>query len=59
MDEARQRLGKILGVNTDEVSFGPSTTQNTYVLAQAFGQYLTSVDAIVVTHQDHEANTGP
>ena len=59
MDEARERLALILGVATDEVSFGPSTTQNTYVLAQAFGQYLKEGDAIIVTNQDHEANTGP
>ena len=59
MDEARERLAEILGVDTDEVSFGPSTTQNTYVLAQAFGQHLSAGDAIVVTNQDHEANTGP
>lgn len=59
MDEARERLAEILGVDTDEVSFGPSTTQNTYVLAQAFGQHLGAGDAIVVTNQDHEANTGP
>ena len=59
MDEARQRLAGILGVQTDEVSFGPSTTQNTYVLAQAFRQFLTPGEAIVVTNQDHEANTGP
>ena len=59
MDEARERLALILGVKTDEVSFGPSTTQNTYVLAQAFGQYLDAGDAIIVTNQDHEANTGP
>jgi selenocysteine lyase/cysteine desulfurase len=59
MDEARFRLAAIMGVDTDELSFGPSTTQNTYVLAQAFGQYLKAGDAIVVTNQDHEANTGP
>ena len=59
MNEARERLAEILGVDTDEVSFGPSTTQNTYVLAQAFGQHLGAGDAIVVTNQDHEANTGP
>jgi len=59
MDEARTRLAAILGVDTDEVSFGPSTTQNTYVLSQAFGQYLQAGDAIIVTNQDHEANTGP
>lgn len=59
MDEARQRLAAMMGVATDEVSFGPSTTQNTYVLAQAFRQHLKPGDAIIVTNQDHEANTGP
>ncbi|MEL0435667.1 aminotransferase class V-fold PLP-dependent enzyme [Phycobacter sp. K97] len=59
MEEARQRLAGILGVQTDEVSFGPSTTQNTYVLAQAFRQFLSPGEAIIVTNQDHEANTGP
>ena len=59
MDEAQVRLAAILGVETDEVSFGPSTTQNTYVLANAFGSCLKDGDAIIVTNQDHEANTGP
>ena len=59
MDEARLRLAAMMGVDTDEVSFGPSTTQNTYVLAQAFAQHLNAGDAIIVTNQDHEANTGP
>ena len=59
MDEAQVRLAGILGVDTDEVSFGPSTTQNTYVLANAFADWLFDGDAIVVTNQDHEANTGP
>ena len=59
MDEARARMAAILGVDTDELSFGPSTTQNTYVLAQAFGQMLKQGDAIIVTDQDHEANSGP
>jgi cysteine desulfurase family protein (TIGR01976 family) len=58
MDEARSRLAGLLGVATDEVSFGPSTSQNTYVLAQAFRQFLSPGDAIVVTNQDHEANSG-
>lgn len=59
MDEARLRLAAMMGVETDEVSFGPSTTANTYVLAQAFRQHLKSGDAIIVTDQDHEANSGP
>jgi len=58
MDEARTRLSAMLGVDPDELSFGPSTTQNVYVLAQAFREWLSPRDAIVVTNQDHEANTG-
>jgi len=59
MDEAQSRLAVMLGVETDEVSFGPSTTQNTYVLSQAVREWLSPGDAIVVTNQDHEANSGP
>ncbi|MEZ5921247.1 MAG: aminotransferase class V-fold PLP-dependent enzyme [Parvularculaceae bacterium] len=59
MDEARRRLSAMLGVDEDELSFGPSTTQNTYVLAQAFAETLAPGDAIIVTNQDHEANSGP
>lgn len=59
MDEARARLAAMLGVEGDELSFGPSTTANTYVLAQAFRQWMKPGEAIVVTNQDHEANSGP
>ncbi len=59
MDEARVRLAALMGVDTDELSFGPSTSTNTYVLAQAVRQWLTGTDgAVVVTNQDHEANSG-
>ncbi len=59
MDEAHTRMSSVLNVAPEELSFGPSTTQNTYVLAQAFRQMLTGKDAIIVTNQDHEANSGP
>lgn len=59
MNEARTRLAALMGVATDELSFGPSTTQNTYVLAQAFRQWMSPGEAIIVTDQDHEANSGP
>jgi selenocysteine lyase/cysteine desulfurase len=58
MDEARARLAAMMGVAADEVSFGPSTSANTYVLAVAFRQMLKPGDAVVVTNQDHEANSG-
>jgi len=58
MDEARRRLSGHLGIARDELQFGPSTSANTYVLAQAFRDWLPAGAAIVVTNQDHEANTG-
>lgn len=58
MDSAHRRLSGYLGVSADEVHFGPSTSQNLYVLAQAMRQQLRSGDEVVVTQQDHEANQG-
>jgi selenocysteine lyase/cysteine desulfurase len=58
MDAARVRLAEYLGVSAQEVHFGPSTSQNTYVLAQAFRTVLKPGDEIIVTNQDHEANSG-
>jgi cysteine desulfurase family protein (TIGR01976 family) len=58
MDRARDRWAQALGVEFDEVVFGPSTSMNTYVLAHAFGPLLAPGDEVIVTNQDHEANTG-
>lgn len=59
MDEARARLAAMMGVAGPQVSFGPSTSANTYVLAQAVRVWLRGAKAaIVVTNQDHEANSG-
>lgn len=59
MDEARARLAAMMGVERDEVSFGPSTSANTFVLANAVRLWLRGQKAaIVVTNQDHEANSG-
>lgn len=59
MDEARTRLAAMMGVERDEVSFGPSTSANTFVLANAVRVWLRGQKAaIVVTNQDHEANSG-
>ncbi len=59
MDEARTRLAAMMGVDRTEVSFGPSTSANTYTLAQAVRKWLAGgKGAVVVTDQDHEANSG-
>jgi cysteine desulfurase family protein (TIGR01976 family) len=58
MDASRERLAEYLGVTPAEVHFGPSTSQNSYVLAQAVRRLLKPGDEIIVTDQDHEANSG-
>ncbi len=58
MDASYARLAEYLGVTSAEVHFGPSTSQNTYVLAQSFRPLLKPGDEIIVTNQDHEANSG-
>jgi len=58
MDSARRRLAAWLNVNADELHFGPSTSQNTYVVAQALRGILNPGDEFIVTNQDHEANVG-
>ncbi|MBM4219277.1 MAG: aminotransferase class V-fold PLP-dependent enzyme [Gammaproteobacteria bacterium] len=58
MDRAKARMADWLNVGADELHFGPSTSQNTYVLAQALRRHLKPGDEIVVTNQEHEANVG-
>ena len=58
MDRARVLWKQALNIDDDELTIGPSTSMNTYVLAQAIGVGLKPDDEIVVTNQDHEANSG-
>ena len=58
MDESYSRLAAYLNVDEDEVQFGPSTSQNLYVLAQAFRELWDEGDEIILSNQDHEANAG-
>ena len=58
MDRARRVWSEALNVAPDELTFGPSTSMNTYVMAQAAGEIWQPGDEIVVTNQDHEANSG-
>ncbi|TWT35356.1 Cysteine desulfurase [Posidoniimonas corsicana] len=58
MDEAYRRFAVLLNAGEHELHFGPSTSQNTYVLARAFESVLQPGDEVVVTNQDHEANSG-
>ncbi len=58
MDRSRERWADALGVEAREIVFGPSTSANTYVLSHAFADVLESGNEVIVTNQDHEANTG-
>ena len=57
MDGAQTHFAALMNVETDELSL-VSTSQNTYILAQAFTAMLNPGDAAIVTDQDHGANTG-
>lgn len=58
MDESYERMAAYLNVSPEEIHFGPSTTQNIYVLANAMRPMWKEGDQIIVSCQDHEANAG-
>ncbi len=58
MDLAFERIGAAMGLAADWIHFGPSTSANTYILGHTFAQFLKPGDAVIVTNQDHEANSG-
>jgi selenocysteine lyase/cysteine desulfurase len=59
MQDARISISQMMGVQAEEVSFGPSAPQNAYVLARAFEEMLPRGATIIVTDQDDEAMSGP
>jgi selenocysteine lyase/cysteine desulfurase len=58
MDASYRRMAEYLNVDSAEIHFGPSTTQNVYVLANAMRPMWQDGDEIIVSCQDHEANAG-
>jgi cysteine desulfurase family protein (TIGR01976 family) len=58
MDRAHQGWVQALNIDPSELTIGPSTSINTYVMAQAIGELWKPGDEIIVTNQDHEANSG-
>lgn len=58
MNESYEQMAAYLNVGVDEVHFGPSTSQNTYVLSHALRGMWEDRDEIIVSNQDHEANAG-
>lgn len=58
MEASYKRMADYLNVDDSEIHFGPSTTQNIYVLANAMRPMWKAGDEIIVSCQDHEANAG-
>ena len=58
MDASYERMSGYLNVDASEIHFGPSTTLNVYVLANALRPIWKDGDEIIVSCQDHEANAG-
>jgi selenocysteine lyase/cysteine desulfurase len=58
MEASYKRMGDSLNVSDSEIHFGPSTSQNVYVLANAMRPMWKDGDEIIVSCQDHEANAG-
>ena len=58
MDRAHHGWAAALNVDPAELTFGPSTSMNTFVMSHAFGDNWSEGDEIIVTDQDHEANIG-
>ncbi len=58
LTDARRAMAEMINARSEELVLGPSTTLNVYVLAQALRSLFAAGDEIVVTNQDHEANSG-
>lgn len=58
MDAGYRVMAGLMACDPGELTLGPSTTMNFYVLAQAIRPLLKPGDEIIVTNQDHEANIG-
>ncbi len=58
MDKSTEKLAQLLRVPTNNLHVGPSTSQNTYVLANALRLSKIKRKTLIVSNQDHESNTG-
>ena len=58
MDKSIEKLAQLLRVPANNLHVGPSTSQNTYVLANALRLSKIKRKTLIVSNQDHESNTG-
>jgi cysteine desulfurase family protein (TIGR01976 family) len=57
--EAHEAVADLLGVDADEITFGPNMTTLTFHVSRSIGAALRPGDEIVVTGLDHQANVDP
>lgn len=58
MDRGRYVMAKLMDVSKDQLTIGPSSTQNLNTLAVAFSEIMNEGDEVIISEQDHEANIG-
>jgi cysteine desulfurase family protein (TIGR01976 family) len=59
VDEAHGAVADLLGVDADEIIFGPNMTTLTFHMSRSIGAALRPGDEIIVTGLDHQANVDP
>jgi len=59
VESAHQAIADLLGVDTDEITFGPNMTTLTFHVSRSIGAALGPGDEVIVTGLDHQANVDP
>jgi cysteine desulfurase family protein (TIGR01976 family) len=59
VEEAHAGVADLLGVDADEITFGPNMTTLTFHISRSIGAALQPGDEIIVTGLDHQANVDP
>jgi len=59
VEEAHAAVADLLGVDADEITFGPNMTTLTFHISRSIGAALRPGDEIIVTGLDHQANVDP
>jgi cysteine desulfurase family protein (TIGR01976 family) len=59
VDAAHDAVADLLGVDADEITFGPNMTTLTFHISRSIGAALKPGDEIIVSGLDHQANVDP
>jgi cysteine desulfurase family protein (TIGR01976 family) len=59
VDEAHASVADLLGVDAEEITFGPNMTTLTFHISRSIGALLQPRDEIIVSGLDHQANVDP